>query len=196
MSTNIYIDGFNLYNGRVKGTPYKWLDLHAMCQMLLPNHEINRIRYFTAHLMGYEHDPGAPQRQDVYLRALRTLPTVEVHDRAFFTAHPVLLPQFPLAYPYTEHPRQKPPQMVQVQRTEEKQTDVNIAVQLMLDYFNGDGDEYVVISNDADMVPAIEIVRDRFHRTITVIVGCQRNWTLLRPRKPRRLGVVEAPSEG
>ena len=28
------------------------------------------------------------------------------------------------------------------------------------------------------------------------IVGCQRNWTLLRPRKPRRLGVVEAPSEG
>ena len=27
-------------------------------------------------------------------------------------------------------------------------------------------------------------------------VGCQRNWTLLRPRKPRRLGVVEAPSEG
>ncbi len=23
-----------------------------------------------------------------------------------------------------------------------------------------------------------------------------RNWTLLRPRKPRRLGVVEAPSEG
>ena len=29
-----------------------------------------------------------------------------------------------------------------------------------------------------------------------LIVGCQRNWTLLRPRKPKRLGVVEAPSEG
>ena len=29
-----------------------------------------------------------------------------------------------------------------------------------------------------------------------VVVGCQRNWTLLRPRKPKRLGVVEAPSEG
>ncbi len=28
------------------------------------------------------------------------------------------------------------------------------------------------------------------------VVGCQRNWTLLRPRKPKRLGVVEAPSEG
>ena len=27
-------------------------------------------------------------------------------------------------------------------------------------------------------------------------VGCQRNWTLMRPRKPKRLGVVKAPSEG
>ncbi len=31
---------------------------------------------------------------------------------------------------------------------------------------------------------------------LAIVVGCQRNWTLLRPRKPRRLGVVEAPSEG
>ena len=33
-------------------------------------------------------------------------------------------------------------------------------------------------------------------RETWLIVGCQRNWTLLRPRKPKRLGVVEAPSEG
>ena len=31
---------------------------------------------------------------------------------------------------------------------------------------------------------------------LPMTVGCQRNWTLLRPRKPKRLGVVEAPSEG
>ena len=99
MSTNIYIDGFNLYNGRVKGTLYKWLDLHAMCQMLLPNHEINRIRYFTAHVMSYEHDPGAPQRQDMYLRALRTLPTVEVHDAGFLVPIPYCSRSFPLRIP-------------------------------------------------------------------------------------------------
>ena len=29
-----------------------------------------------------------------------------------------------------------------------------------------------------------------------MIVGCQRNWTVLRSRKPKRLGVLEAPSEG
>lgn len=38
MNTIVYIDGFNLYYGAVKGTPYKWLDLQALCQMLLPQH--------------------------------------------------------------------------------------------------------------------------------------------------------------
>jgi uncharacterized LabA/DUF88 family protein len=59
--------------------------------------------------------------------------------------------------------------MVQVQRREEKQTDLHMAVQLLLDCIDGDGDEYVVLSNDADLVPAIESVRDRFHKTIGVI---------------------------
>lgn len=27
MLTTIYIDGFNLYYGALKGTPYKWLDI-------------------------------------------------------------------------------------------------------------------------------------------------------------------------
>jgi hypothetical protein len=27
----VYIDGFNLYYGAVKGSPYKWLDLAALC---------------------------------------------------------------------------------------------------------------------------------------------------------------------
>lgn len=26
-ATNVYIDGFNLYYGALKGSPYKWLDL-------------------------------------------------------------------------------------------------------------------------------------------------------------------------
>ena len=27
--TNVYIDGFNLFYGALKGSPYKWLDLGA-----------------------------------------------------------------------------------------------------------------------------------------------------------------------
>jgi hypothetical protein len=32
LRTNVYVDGFNLYYGCLKGTPYKWLDLDAMCR--------------------------------------------------------------------------------------------------------------------------------------------------------------------
>ena len=30
--TIVYIDGFNLYYGAVKGTRHKWLDLEALCR--------------------------------------------------------------------------------------------------------------------------------------------------------------------
>jgi len=46
--TNVYVDGFNLYYGCLRGTPYKWLDLDALCRRLFPRDRINRIRYFTA----------------------------------------------------------------------------------------------------------------------------------------------------
>lgn len=48
MGTIVYIDGFNLYYGAVKGTRYKWLDLEALCRRLLPKDNIAQIRYFTA----------------------------------------------------------------------------------------------------------------------------------------------------
>ena len=52
MKTNVYIDGFNLYYGCLKGTPHKWLDLASFCQASFPppRNQINRIRYFTAHV--------------------------------------------------------------------------------------------------------------------------------------------------
>lgn len=48
MITNVYIDGFNLYYGCLKRSPYKWLDLGSLCSQLLPQNDIKRIRYFTA----------------------------------------------------------------------------------------------------------------------------------------------------
>ena len=72
--TNVYIDGFNLYYGALKGTPYKWLDLDALCRRLLPKHELGRIRYFTAIVAARPHDLSGPDRQRVYLRALATMP--------------------------------------------------------------------------------------------------------------------------
>jgi hypothetical protein len=39
---NFYIDGFNLYYGCLKGSPYKWLDLDALARRLQPRDQIRR----------------------------------------------------------------------------------------------------------------------------------------------------------
>src|SRR4051812_13065680 len=83
--TNVYIDGFNLYYGAVKSTPYRWLDLEAMCRRLLPRDQLHRIRYFTALVSARPNDPQQPQRQQTYLRALATLPSVSVHLGHYLT---------------------------------------------------------------------------------------------------------------
>jgi hypothetical protein len=56
-----------------KGTPYKWLDLGALCQALLPPNKIHRIRYFTAKISA-QADPQGPVRQTTYLRHSRRSP--------------------------------------------------------------------------------------------------------------------------
>ena len=68
----VYVDGFNLYYGAVRGTPYKWPDIAAVCERLF----LERSSVFAISLPGSkaEGDAGAPQRQETYLRALRTIP--------------------------------------------------------------------------------------------------------------------------
>ena len=43
MITNVYVDGFNLYYGCLKGSPHKWLDLETLCGHLLPAHQIKYL---------------------------------------------------------------------------------------------------------------------------------------------------------
>ena len=71
MRTIVYIDGFNLYYGSLKGKPHRWLDLEALFKkLLLPANIIVEIKYFTARVKAKPNDLAAPQRQEVYLRAL------------------------------------------------------------------------------------------------------------------------------
>ncbi|MCH7706636.1 MAG: NYN domain-containing protein [Chloroflexi bacterium] len=170
MHTYVYIDGFNLYNGAVKRTPYKWLNLAEVCRLLFPGDQVAVIHYFTARVIGFDHDLQAPDRQEVYLNALRTLPNIRIHADGWFSSHPTLLPQYPLAYiPEDQKPPPRPPQLVQVVRQEEKRTDVDLATHLLMDCFNDLFEQAVVISNDGDLALPIRMVRDEFHKQITVV---------------------------
>lgn len=158
--TIVYIDGFNLYYGAVKGTMHKWLDLVALCQRLLPNDNLVLIRYFTARISAEPHDPQKAIRQETYLRALGTLSLVRVHFGRFVTRTVKL----PLADPPAAGPS-----VVRVLRTEEKGSDVNLAAYLLFDAFRGRCDTAVVISNDSDLAEAVRIARDEVGIKVGVV---------------------------
>ena len=157
MTTNCYIDGFNFYYGAVRGTPYKWLDFSALLQQIFPGHTIGRIRYFTARVESRPPDRQQPRRQQVYLRALETLPDLSIHYGHFLTRPD----RMPLAH--------DPSRTVAVLRTEEKGSDVNLATYLLLDAFDDDYDTAIVVSNDSDLVHPIEVVRQRFGKRVEVL---------------------------
>ncbi|MDP3617709.1 MAG: hypothetical protein Q8R49_07850 [Rhodoferax sp.] len=91
LRTNIYVDGFNLYYGALRKTPYRWVNLNALFQFLLPNSAIQEIKYFTALVSARPNDLTQPLRQQLYLRALATVPNISVH-RGHFLVHEVSAP--------------------------------------------------------------------------------------------------------
>lgn len=160
MATNVYIDAFNLYYGCLKGTPYRWLDVGQLCTRLLPKDQINRIRYFTATVSTRPDNPDAPQRQQVYLRALQTIPDLSIHY-GHYLSH---VTRMPLANPGRGSAR-----TVEVVKTEEKGSDVNLATFLLLDSFKRDCDVAVVISNDSDLKLPIELAQNELGLRVGVI---------------------------
>jgi hypothetical protein len=81
LRTIAYIDGFNLYYRMLKIRPaMKWLNPKALIESLLhPSFTVTRVNYYTARVSARAHDPEAPARQAIYLKALSTVPDVVVH---------------------------------------------------------------------------------------------------------------------
>jgi len=158
--TYVYIDGFNLYYGAVKGTSFKWLNVRRLCELLLPDSRIDKVKYFTARVSARKDDPDKPTRQQIYLRALRTLPDLEIIYGSFLS-HDVLMP---LAEPVPGGPR-----FAKVIKTEEKGSDVNIAAQLINDAFKGFFDLAVLVTNDSDLTEPIRIVRRELNLQVGIL---------------------------
>jgi hypothetical protein len=76
--TIVYVDALNLYYRALRYTKHKWLNLETLAFLSLPSAcNIIGINYYYAPVSGRT-DPGAPRRQGVYLRALKTLPLVSM----------------------------------------------------------------------------------------------------------------------
>ncbi|GAB4208424.1 MAG: hypothetical protein OHK0022_37940 [Roseiflexaceae bacterium] len=160
LQTTIYIDGFNLYYGALKGTPYKWLNVADLCSRLLTNNTIVRIKYFTALVSARPGDLDLPSRQQLYLRALRTIANLEIIYGHFLTNTVTMRLANPL-------PNQSP--FVDVIKTEEKGSDVNIATHLLCDGFRGEYQAAVLVTNDSDLVEPIRVVRHQLNLVVGVL---------------------------
>jgi len=164
---NVYFDGFNFYYGCFKSSKrtaewrqYKWLNVSAFAQLMFPGFDVREIHYFTAVVNQSILDPTKQDRQQAYLRALRMLQSVTIHEGRYSTWAKQRL----LADPISRQRGQRaipilPEQYVDVIIDEEKGSDVNLASHLIVDAFMDRYDAAVVISNDSDLAEPIRLVR-------------------------------------
>lgn len=157
MITNVYVDGMNLFYGCLKQTPYKWLDLVALSKVLMPRDQIHTVRYFTAKVSRTPTDPLKPIHQAKYLRALATIPELQLHFGRFSRGRV----RMAVANP--------PPNTIEVIKNEEKGSDVNLATYLLRDAYMQQCEQQVVITNDSDLAEPIRLVRQELRMRVGIV---------------------------
>ena len=139
-----YIDGFNLYHAikNLNRPALKWLDLRAVCENFIDpqEQEIKSIYYFSA--MSTHRSEGL-KRQEQYIRALKHTGVNVVLGKFFAKQRSC----HKCRSTWWAH--------------EEKRTDVNLALRLVLDAIDGKFDKAFIVSRDSDFVPAINEVVER-----------------------------------
>jgi uncharacterized LabA/DUF88 family protein len=159
--TMIYVDGFNFYYGALKGSQYRWLNFETLFARLFPRNKIVGIRYFTALVNALPTNPDQPARQQLLLRAMRTLPLVTIIE-GHYLSHPKSMPLV--------NPAPGGNRFAQVLFTEEKGSDVNLASYLLMDGFKNQYDCAIVISGDSDLATPITMARQELHKTVGVLL--------------------------
>lgn len=133
-----YVDGFNLYHGLMdkEWGRYRWLDVRSLLAAFVrPPQRLVAVRYFTAL---NSHPPDRYQRHKTYLEALRRACDVEI----------VVGKIQPIRSTCGECGAKRT-------RYQEKQTDVAIAVDMILAAATQNADEIFLMSGDSDLAPAV-----------------------------------------
>lgn len=140
-----YIDGFNLYFGlKTAGwRRYYWLDVHGMAKsLLLKDQELVCTKYFTSRVTN---NAQKQKRQNDFLEAIQTVTDIQV----FYGK-------------YQQNPRTCRNCGFKDFVSNEKMTDVNIAVELLADACSDSFDVALLVSADSDLVGPVQKVRTMF----------------------------------
>ncbi|MCK5720015.1 MAG: NYN domain-containing protein [Thiomargarita sp.] len=160
MRTTVYIDGFNLYYGCLKKTDYKWLDLYQLFkENLLDNTTTHLcIKYFTAKILPSD-NPKSPFLQQKYHEALIKYSPDNSFEIIYghFSKQKKYLRRIKPDEHYPEDSQDR--YTVHVKTFEEKQSDVNIAVNMINDAYLNKFDQAVLCSNDTDLVSILQCLK-------------------------------------
>lgn len=125
--------------------------------------DIQKIKYFTARVSARPDNPDAPTRQDHYLHALTDhIPEIEIIEGHYI--------QKPVTMRLVRRIPNWKSWNVRVLKSEEKGSDVNLAVQLVNDAWHNRFDCAVVCSNDGDLADAVRIVKRERHKSVVHVV--------------------------
>ena len=152
-----YIDGFNVYYALQNGfQQFKWLNYKKLAEIVVgPKDTIAEVYYFSSYVTW---KPNSVLRHKKYIKALRSVGVEFVVGRF----KPKTLKCHHCLKDYNSH--------------EEKQTDVNIAVQIVADAAIDKFDKAVIISADSDLIPVIKTVhRLRPEKEVGVMFPVGRN---------------------
>lgn len=177
LRTRVYIDGYNFYYGCLKRTPYKWLDPVKLFQdAILPSTlfepggnrsilELDRlaVKYFTAPILkNFARSKDSVPSQAHYHAALQghhpdRLQIIQgYYDARETRAHRVIR-----GTPAAQCEK------VDIWKLEEKQSDVSLALHAYSDAVRNEIDHAVIVTNDTDLVPALQLIK----RDTSVAIG-------------------------
>ena len=203
----------------VRGRPAtKWVDFAVLAARLIPRDgTVKSVKYFTSQISEKAaENPDSPRRQRVFIRAVRAT-DVEVLEGKFKVPDdwraissrggwPDRLrpaPPEPMLREFDSHmaSHDDRPWKVRVELPQEKFTDVAIASHLLRDFYRGDCAHAIVVSNDSDLRPAIElVVGDGHHVGVfspmgTVSRDLARVASWAKPIRPELVARCQMPDE-
>jgi uncharacterized LabA/DUF88 family protein len=169
IKTTVYVDGYNLYYGLLRKSPFKWLDLYKLFQqpLLGESCDVSEVRYYTAPILGkLSDDPQSPHRQRTYLQALRKMPPNKVR---------IIEGRMKASTPYLRlvNSIKQAPEMThaQVHVLNEKNTDVNMASDLITGAWTGEYEQAVICTNDTDISGALSVIRKHHSQIILGLIA-------------------------
>lgn len=138
----VYVDGFNFYHATygTKAYPFGWCNWkETAAKYCGPSRDVVAVRYFTTPILSS--DVAKVRRQDLHIAAMGTIADVILGT---FVPRQIGCPECG----HVEH------------TVREKKTDVNIAVQMVVDAVLRLYDEAFLVTADLDLLPAVRTVVD------------------------------------